>query len=33
MLDRAILNLREKTSETELVELSNLRTHMRGSLE
>lgn len=33
MLDRAILNLREKTSESELIELNNLRTHMRGSLD
>lgn len=33
MLDRAILNLREKTSESELTELNNLRTHMRGSLD
>jgi len=33
LLDRAILNLREKTSEAELAELSSLRTHMRGSLE
>ena len=33
MLDRAILNLREKTSEAELTVLNNLRTHMRGSLE
>ena len=33
LLDRAILNLREKTSESELAELNSLRTHMRGSLE
>ena len=33
LLDRAILNLREKTSESELSELNSLRAHMRGSLE
>ncbi len=33
MLDRAILNLREKTAESDLTELSNLRSHMHGSLD
>jgi methyl-accepting chemotaxis protein len=33
LLDRAILNLRDKTSEGELSELTSLRTHMRGSLD
>jgi hypothetical protein len=33
LLDRAILNLREKTTEDELGELNSLRTHMRGSLD
>jgi methyl-accepting chemotaxis protein len=33
LLDRAILNLREKTSEGELAELTSLRAHMRGSLD
>ena len=33
LLDRAILNLREKTSEGELAELNSLRAHMRGSLD
>jgi nitrogen fixation/metabolism regulation signal transduction histidine kinase len=33
MLDRAILNLRDKAEEGELAELTGLRTHMRGSLD
>jgi nitrogen fixation/metabolism regulation signal transduction histidine kinase len=33
LLDRAILNLKEKTSEDELRELSSLRTNMQNSLE
>jgi len=33
MLDRAILNLRDKAEQGELAELSSLRTHMRGSLD
>ena len=33
LLDRAILNLREKTTEDELTELASLRAHMHGSLD
>jgi nitrogen fixation/metabolism regulation signal transduction histidine kinase len=33
LLDRAILNLREKTTEEELRELSSLRTNMQNSLD
>jgi hypothetical protein len=33
MLDRAILNLRDKTTDDELDELRGLRTHMQGSLD
>lgn len=33
LLDRAILNLKEKTSDEELRELSSLRTNMQNSLE
>jgi hypothetical protein len=33
MLDRAILNLREKTTDDELGELRGLRSHMQGSLD
>ena len=33
LLDRAILNLKDKTSDEELTELRNLRTQMQNSLE
>src|SRR4029079_19038191 len=33
LLDRAILNLKDKTSEEELNELRNLRANMQASLE
>ena len=33
LLDRAILNLRDKSSEDDLGELRSLRAHMRGSLD